>query len=362
MVKLFLLRFFETYFRHRWLYLMPIIIVLVAAVVYFVTLQPTYTAQGVLYVNNPSLLTSLNAVQNNNTNWWITPSQATANEISELLQTDAFVRAIIMETDLEQYMDDGPTRVIETIADVRRGILANSVGNNQLHISATAEYPEISYQLVPAIIDNYLNWQVSTSHQDTSVAQRFFVDLIEKYASELDNAKRALVDYHSSHLPPLSITERLEVTHLQNQIDLATDRHSSAMEKEENANLVMAQTESDIRQTYVLVDAPSVPDKPDLSKRKLAVQIASFISLGIALSLIAVTGSTVLDRSFRFPIDVETHLHLSVLAETPDVSPRMKWYTRFVPGFLKRKKSISDEENQIPLLDPSIPDSKLRMT
>jgi hypothetical protein len=47
----------------------------------------------------------------------------------------------------------------------------------------------------------------------------------------------------------------------------------------------------------------------------------------------------------------------AVLAETPDVSPRKKWYQRFVPGFLKRKKLIPEEENQSPLIDPAIPDS-----
>jgi hypothetical protein len=47
----------------------------------------------------------------------------------------------------------------------------------------------------------------------------------------------------------------------------------------------------------------------------------------------------------------------AVLAETPDVFPRKKWYQRFVPGFLKRKKLIPEEENQSPLIDPAIPDS-----
>ena len=357
MVKLFLLRFFETYFRHRWLYLLPIIIVICAAVVNFVNLQPTYTASGILHVNNPSLLTSLTAIQNNNTNWWITPAQATTNEIKDLLQTDAFVRAVIKETDLEGFMHDGPGQVRETIYGVRHGIMVNPVGNNQLYIFATSENPEISYQLVPAIINKYLIWQTNTARQDSSVAQGFFGDLIETYASDLEISKKALADYYDAHPPPLSVTERLEVTQLENQIDLAGGRYSSALEKEENANLAMAQVESDIRQTYLLVDAPHLPDKPDLSKRKLAVQFATFIGVGIALSLIAVSGSTVLDRSFRFPIDVETHLHLAVLAETPDVSPRKKWYQRFVPGFLKRKKLIPEEENQSPLIDPAIPDS-----
>jgi hypothetical protein len=65
-------------------------------------------------VNNQSLLTSLSAVPNNNTNWWITPAQATGNEINNLLQSNAFIRAIIQDTDLEQYMS-GPQDQVQNV-------------------------------------------------------------------------------------------------------------------------------------------------------------------------------------------------------------------------------------------------------
>lgn len=355
MVRQFLLRFLETYFRHRWLYLLPIVIVVGAAVGYYSTTKPTYTARGILYVNDPSLLTSLTAIQNNETNWWITPAQATTNEINELLQTDAFVRAVIKETDLEEFMDDGMERVGEIIAGVRRGVKVNPAGNNQLYINVTSEFPEISYQLVPGVINSYLFWQINTERQDSQVAQEFFQDLIKDYTADLEGARQALADYYDAHPAPLSVTEVLEIEQLQNQSDLAANRLNNALEKEENANLAMAQLESDIRQTYVLVDAPRVPDQHDLSNRKLAIQFATFLGVGIALSLISVAGATVLDRSFRFPVDVENLLHLPVLAVTPDVSPKRKWYQRFFPGFLKRKILISTKGKKNQLEDLETP-------
>lgn len=350
MVRLFLLRYFEAYFRHRWLYLLPIVILIGAAVVYFLTLRPTFSASGILYVNNSSLLTSLSTIQNNDINWWITPAQATSNELNELLQTDAFVRAVIKETDLEEFMDDGTERVDEIILGVRRGFWVNPVGNNQLYINATTEYPEISYQLVPALLNSYIFWLLNADRQESEVAQSFFRDLIDKYSAQLEAARQRITDYYTAHPAPLRGDrpegERQEIESMQNEINLVSNRLYNALEKEENASLALVQAESDTRQTYVLVDAPRVPNKPDLSKRKMALQFATFIGVGIALSLIAVLGATVLDRSFRFPIDVETHLHLAVLAANIDVSPRKKWYQRMVPDILRRKKSTTIEEKR----------------
>jgi capsular polysaccharide biosynthesis protein len=353
MVRLFLLRFFETYFRHRWLYLLPVVIVMGAAAGYLYFKKPTYTAWGILYVNNPSLLTSLTAIQNNNTSWWITPAQATTNEINELLQTDAFVRAVIRETDLEEFMDDGLPKIREIISGVRRGVRVSPAGNNQLYIYATTEFPEISYQLVPAVINSYTTWKINTERQDSLVAKEFFQELIEKYTAELEIAREVLADYYDANPAPMDVTQRMIVEQYQSQILLAGNRYNSALEKEENANLAMAQLESDIRQTYVLVDAPHVPDKPDLSNRKLATQAAAFVGVGILLSLITIAGASLLDRTFRFPVDIENHLELAVLAVTPDVSPRRKWYQRLKPNFLRKEKpKVNLESSETPIVKP----------
>jgi capsular polysaccharide biosynthesis protein len=329
MLNLVLLRMLETYFRRRWLYLLPIVAMVIAAVVYMLLLQPKYVAKGVLYVQNQSFLASLTSVRVNNPSWWITPAQLSVNEINELLQTDAFVRAIIEKTDLEAYMGQGTGAVESLIKKTRKSISASPLGDNQVQIIASFEDPEIAYQLVNAVISGYSRWQINAQRVESQVAQDFFSELIQTYEAELDLARQEMRDYLEANPLPLrgdrSGTEQLELARLQGMIDLLSQRYANALEKEENARLATAQVESDARQSNVLIDAPKQPDKPEVSKRKLALQAGLFVMAGLLLSVGSVIGAAVLDRSFLFPLDVHNRLSLSVLAVVPDVKEKTRW-------------------------------------
>jgi capsular polysaccharide biosynthesis protein len=329
MLNLVLLRMLETYFRRRWLYLLPIVAMVIAAVVYMLLIQPKYVAKGVLYVQNQSFLASLTSVRVNNPSWWITPAQLSVNEINELLQTDAFVRAIIEKTDLEAYMGQGTGAVESLIKKTRKSISASPLGDNQVQIIASFEDPEIAYQLVNAVISGYSRWQINAQRVESQVAQDFFSELIQTYEAELDLARQEMRDYLEANPLPLrgdrSGTEQLELARLQGMIDLLSQRYANALEKEENARLATAQVESDARQSNVLIDAPKQPDKPEVSKRKLALQAGLFVMAGLLLSVGSVIGAAVLDRSFLFPLDVHNRLSLSVLAVVPDVKEKTRW-------------------------------------
>ena len=324
MIRLFLLRFFETYFRHRWLHLIPVVLLIAASVFYFMTLKPKYVAKGVLYVNNTPLLTSLTNIPSSSSDWWITPAQATTNELNELNQTDAFIRAVIKDTNLEVYMQEGQYTVSETIQAVRRSFVVYPYGNNEVMIGASFEDAEIAHQLVNSIINSYVSWQINTRRMDSQVAKGFFNDLLVTYEEELNAARQRLRDFYLEHSEPINrerpASEKLEIDRLEAEVNLAASRYRSALDNEENAKLALAQIESEVHQTYVLLDAPLMPDRPELSKRAIAMQAAIFLSAGILLSIMGVGGSLVLDRSIRFPVDVEKHFSLPVLSVIPDFS------------------------------------------
>jgi uncharacterized protein involved in exopolysaccharide biosynthesis len=318
MTRIFLLRFLESYFRHRWIYLVPVVITLAAAGIYFLTYVPKFTAGGILYVNDKSLLTSLSPVPNNDTSWWLTPAQATSNEMNELLQTNAFVRAIISETDLEAYMTGDQGQVYEVISAVRRSLALYPVGSNEISIYATFDDPQVAYQLVHSLINSYIRWQVNTRRVDSQVAQDFFSTLIQSHGKELEVARQNLRDYYAQYPSPVRgerpIGQQLDIERLQAEIALVSGRYEIALRKEEEAKLAMTQIDSEVHQAYVLLDAPLLPEKSDFSKKKLAVQGSIFLATGLLISLIGVLGGTVLDRSFRFPADVQSRLNLPILA------------------------------------------------
>jgi capsular polysaccharide biosynthesis protein len=349
MTRIFLLRFFESYFRHRWLYLLPILLTTLAGTLYLYRLEPKYNSNGIMYVSNQTMLNSLSQVPNDNTNWWVTPAQATGNEINNLIQSNAFVRAIISGTDLEKYMNGNQEQIQAVIDVVRKSLWVTPIGNNHLYTSASFEDPQIAYQMVNSMVTSYVNWQINKEIMNSQVAKDFFEEQIHLHALELEGVRQQLRDYYDSHPAPLRgdrpISEQLEIERLQAEINMVAGRYDGARGKAENANLALQQVESDVRQTYLLLDAPLIPEKPDISRRKMASQLGIFTAVGILMSIIGVAGSTILDRTFRFPLDVQYRLNIPVIAVIPNVSDHEKMARR------KERAKQGEETTEVKTVD-----------
>jgi capsular polysaccharide biosynthesis protein len=338
MIRLLLLRFLESYFRHRWLYLLPTVVMIGLAAYTLKNLKPEYIANGVVFVKKESYLATLTSVRSTDATWWTTPAQATNGEINELLRTDAFIRAVIHKTDLEERMGQGSFFVSTTIEDTRKNIWVTVLGDNQVQINASHETPQIAYQLANAVIDAYIQWQVSGQRTESEAAEAFFAEQIKIYEAALEKARQDMRSYLEAHPEPVRGSrpsiENLDISRLQSSIDQAAARYASALDKEENARLSMAQIESDARQSYVMIDAPRLPEKPERSLKQLAIKMATFLAVGMLLTFGAIIGGVLIDRSFRFPIDIYNGIHLPVLAIVPDTTLKLKWYQRL----FRRKK------------------------
>ncbi len=96
----YLTRFLETYFRHRWLNLLPLLLMIALGATWLITTKPQYIAHGTMHVQGATLLATLTADPQTQSGW-TSQSDATTGEIRSLLQTDAFVRAVVQQSDLE---------------------------------------------------------------------------------------------------------------------------------------------------------------------------------------------------------------------------------------------------------------------
>jgi hypothetical protein len=317
--------------------------------IYFFVRERTYISSGVLFTEQSTLLSSLTAIQNEGYSW-NTPAQDTTNQISDLIKTDAFVRAVIGETDLEAEMSKGDAVVADTISEVRKRIWATVAGTNQVEVSAAHPDPRVAFQLAQATIDTFIQWKINLDRIDSATAGDFFQDLIQVYQSDVEEAQQALRSYLEAHPEPVRgsrlDTEELEIQNLQAELDLAGTRLAQAMNKAEDARLAEAKIESTIQQKYTVVDAPNIPDKPHTSRRQLAMNAAVFLAAGVLLSGIAVVGATVFERSFRLPVEVRQALALPVLAVVPDVSVRQ-------PRLRKRGKETGAVKTSEPVREGS---------
>lgn len=331
MVRLVLLRLLESYFRHRWLYLLPIVMMMGVGGLVFSTATPSYMARSVIYVQKESLLSTLTSIRNDGFSW-VTPADATRDEFNELLETDAFIRAILQQTDLEEEL--GEKKVDDVIDEMRDAIWVQTLGkNNLVMVGAAHENPTVTKQAVEATIDSYIQWKINGEREQSAAAQGFFAQQIEQHQKELEEAKEAMRLYLQDHPEPIRgdrpEVEQLEIAILQEAINLADKRFSSNLDKEQNAILVTTQAESDVRQTYLVIDAATLPDEPETGLRDALMNALIFVVVGVVLSVVGIIGGALLDSSFRFPLDIRHGLDLPVLAQVPNANLKTKPWWRF---------------------------------
>jgi hypothetical protein len=321
MLRLVLLRVLEGYFRHRWLNLLPIVLFTAAGIAYFLLFPSGYVSQGSLYVQRESLLASLTQVRD--LGWsYNSPAALTANDLLEMVQTEAFVRAIIDQTDLRQELYADPSAADAIIDGYRQALAASATGENLVQFSVEAESPELAHQLATATFNTYRTWKLNNDRQESALAQEFFTQVIGPYQEQLETARDDLRAYLEANPEPVRGTrppeEALQIAEYQAAIDTAQKRLEDALQKEESARLALAQVESDVNQTYVLIDAPTVPTKPGTSMRARVLQIAIFVIIGTMLSAVLIIGGALLDRTFLVPLDIRRALELPVLAVLED--------------------------------------------
>lgn len=316
MVRLVLLRLFESYFRHRWLYLLPIVLMSVAAGVYIATMPATYVVNGTLYIQNSNLLSSLTDIRQDGFSY-VTPAQATTGELYQLLNAKAFLRAIVQKTDMEAKMAQDEETVAKTIDEAKDAIWLQELGNNLVMISAQHEMPRIAQQLAESTIETYIQWKINLNREESVAAQTFFTDLIKTYQAEVAPARQALNNYLKTRPKPLQgdrpHEESSEIERLQAAISTAEERLQRAENQEESARLTLAQAESTVRQSYFVVDAPVRPLAPERSKKEMLLTLVLFIATGFGISCLGIIGGALLDDSLRFPVDVTHDLNLPVL-------------------------------------------------
>lgn len=321
MIRLVLLRLLESYYRHRWLNLVPILLMAVAGVVYLATAEPLFKARGTIFIQKDTLLSSLSSVRDTGFTW-TTPAQETVGELNELLNVDAFMRAVIQQTDLEADMSQGPDKIEETLTVAKEAVWAETLGDNLVSVSAAHEDQRITYQLAQSAIDTFIQWKINVNREESVAALNFFADLIDTYRAELDPSRQALTDYLTRHPQPVRgerpAVEAAEIERLQALVDQAEERLKNAESKEEEARLALTQTESNARQSYFVLDAPMVPQSAEVSRISQAITFLGFVVTGVILTFVCVVGGVLIDRTFRFAIDVQHGINLPVLAMVPE--------------------------------------------
>ena len=316
---IFIIRVVETFFRHKFLYLAPIPLLLAVGAVMALSSHSTYVSSSAVLVQKDSVLVSLASSQAAGFSW-VTPAEAATKEVKELFSTDAFIWAIIMQTDLKNKV----TTLEESrdlVIAIRSAMWVNTWGERLILIGAANEDPALAEQLVSSAISTFLNWQSRNEQEDARAAIKFFEDHLEVYRIEMDTAQQAIKDFGEANPEPVRGNrppgEEVELRHLNDNYDIAAGLFKSARDKLESARLSLSLSADKAYRTYAVIDAANRPTKPSETRKDMLVQIAIFGVAGIVLAVGVVVVATLLDHSVRFEEDARQSFALPVLVTLP---------------------------------------------
>ena len=314
-----LLRLLDSFFRHPVLYLLPLVLFALLGAFVVVNQETEYRSDGVVFVEDRTFLSSLTEVRGAEGGYQ-TPAGYTSGQLNSLLQTDAFLAAVVEQSGLA----DPATLAPADYEQLRSSLGSWEAGENLMHVWAAHQQPEVAHGLAGATIESLIQWQIDADISQSSAAEGFLNPLTDRYREDLAAARESLEEYLQSHPAPEDgerpASQQLVIDGLTAEVSDANARYTDALGKEESARLATAQAESDVRNRLKVIDEPKVPVSPQGSLRTSAITLALFLMIGTVLSLGAIVAGAVVDPSLRFPSDVERRLGVDVVASLPDAS------------------------------------------
>lgn len=319
-IILFLLgagRFIEIFFKNKWLYLMPVVILLAGWVASLFLLEDQFTSKGILYVQSDTLIQQVSGSTTSDFGVWVTPAQETKEELDELINTNSFIRLIIQQTELEEFMDDGVGAVDETIGDVYDSLSVNYVGLNNVIVESTWNDRGIAVDLATATLNSFINWKITQDKKDSQAALEFLEELVPQYEQDFQAAVNDIEAFYVQNPEPFRgerpELEQLQIDILNQKLQAADTRLQDASNNLEQVRLEQVIIEGKTRQTYSIIDAPRIPIEPNGGILETAINFVVFFVVGVIIMLLAVAISALVDQTIKFPREVSIQLDSDVL-------------------------------------------------
>jgi uncharacterized protein involved in exopolysaccharide biosynthesis len=339
-----MIRYLETFYRHRLVLVAPVALVLLisVSVIYF---QPrAYDATAKLWVDKDLLGTT--AVDTS----FSSPADTQVAVLQELLKTRSFAvnvaargpllatllsrRAAAAQDPVAQFSNavqgkststsplttEQQTDLIYTT--IAAAAKADSSGPNIITITYRDADPDIAAAVAQGIADQFIAERLSNQRVQATAAADFYGGQAKTAQVDLSAKDAAVYNYLSAHPEqqlPTAIPD-LTLSQLRRDDDLARTRYETMLGKLDTASL-QAQIANDPSPSGLhVIDAAVSPRRPvSRTTQLLEAGGAGFIS-GLGLMLLCLIVLTLADTSLRHPAEVEVMTGLTVAGDIPQAA------------------------------------------
>ena len=324
-------RIVEAFF-HGW----PVYLVLVSMAIGFGMLRvrsatADYLSIGSVLVDSDSLVTTQSGIDPNDVPSYQTGAQFTAQEMVGLMASDGFMDSVLVKAEIELSTDPGERAAERRKA--RRQLSVVPMSGRIIQVIATSPEPERSARLAQGLIDQFIAFKIQADLAESGASEEFFSGILDPYVEELEAAQaavdalvleidaeqRAAMEESGGRVPDLTAAQELRLERVKQEEIQANERYQAALASVESSQLAELQTETNIRQSYTVLDRP---EAPELATGRLFYDIISltmFAAVGLLLALIAPVISATSNTTLVFADDLDVSLPVGVIATVPAI-------------------------------------------
>jgi uncharacterized protein involved in exopolysaccharide biosynthesis len=337
-----MLRFLETFYRHRVLLLTPVVIVLVLAVGW-VLIQPRgYDSTVRLWTERSSL------VSNPNDDLYLTPAQVQAGVLNELLATKYFCVKAGRRGPLHDYLQQvaqrppnlltrieakvglaaRPGALSESQLDERMfSVLSTSTavvpsGPEVVTITFHGSNPFVTAKVAQAIAEQFLEEQQTTQRIQQEASITFYTSQLKTAQADAAAAEKAVIDYQVAHpeqRAPSSIPDARMAQLLRDE-DAAHQRVSGIQRSLDQTNINQAALNLTGINGLRVLDQAEVPTRATSLRKPAIIAGGIGAGLGLLIIVIGVLVLTLADGTVRRPEEVQEVLDLRQVGTVPKLS------------------------------------------
>jgi len=310
-------RFLGTFYRGRRLYIPLLLLLLVATLLgtYFLA-RNQYEATARVWVDKPVLD---NVLDPNAPSGYVatTPAQDQSDKLTQLLQTDSFIAAILTNTPMSGRLANASDRD-QAIKDTRGKIVVTSLGSNTVKITYTGSDPVLSQQVVQSTIDQFRSWDLTARLEQSAIDRQFYQKQLQIYQDQVDAATKRVSDFQAAHpFPDPSSPQYLELQSLQRDLDSARALLNETSAKIQQTDAANSLSDSSRQYEFQVLDAPTVPNQPAATLTHLAEYLALGLVASFCIIFCAVAFATWQDTTIRNAEDLQRLTRVPLLDAVP---------------------------------------------
>ena len=323
------MRFLETFYRHRLLAIVPIVIGVLVAAGYQMAQPGSYASTTSLWVDAsvPGQGTAATA--------GVDPSTLQEYAIQELLTTRSFAIAVGTSGPLGTYLSSHPDAEstglaaipgLSTLFGGAKGSLDDQMatylpamvgfvdaGPQVLNIIVTAPDPAVAAGTAKALLTQYASQVAAAQTATDQTAVTYYDQQVAQAQVSLQQAQQALSTYLAAHPTTSTVgTGDATATELNEALSLDTTSYQSLLGQYQQAQLTLANVSS--QTGFRVLDAPTASGVATSTKKKLLEVGIAGLLVGLLVSVLILTALTAIDRTARRAEDIKRTLGLEVAA------------------------------------------------